>query len=147
MVATFTIKGTWMGNRNGEGSISTDGLQTVISAPKELDGPGVGTNPEELLISSATTCYMITLAAVLSNREIKYDHLEVESEGTVLRDGKRLVFEKIVHKPVIVVKQADAETKEKLEQLAHRAEKACFISQTLKGNVEVSVEPTIRVIG
>ncbi|MFS0862405.1 OsmC family protein [Fredinandcohnia sp. 179-A 10B2 NHS] len=147
MTAAFTVKGTWTGNRNGEGTISTNGLQTVVSAPKELDGPGNGTNPEELLISSATTCYMITLAAVLSNREIEYIRLDVTSEGTVRKDGKRLVFEKITHKPVISVTQADKELVEKLEQLAHRAERACFISQTLKGNVEVIVEPSVKVIG
>ncbi|WP_449539213.1 OsmC family protein [Ferdinandcohnia sp. Marseille-Q9671] len=145
-MASFTVKGTWNGNRNGEGTITTNGLKTAVSAPKELDGPGIGANPEELLIASATNCYMITLASILSNREITYTQLEVESEGTVLKEGNRLVFEKIVHKAVISVKQADGEVMEKIEKLAHRAEKACFISQTLKGNVEVTVEPLIKVV-
>ncbi|MCC3355330.1 OsmC family protein [Bacillus sp. REN16] len=146
-MSSFTVKGTWMGNRNGEGTITTDGLHTVVSAPKQLDGPGIGANPEELLIAAATNCYMLTLSAILSNRELEYTHLEVETEGTVGKDGKRLVFEKIVHKPIIFVKQADDELQEKLIQLAHRAEKACFISQTLKGNVEVTVEPVVKVVG
>lgn len=146
-MSSFTVKGTWTGNRNGEGTITTDGLHTVVSAPKQLDGPGNGANPEELLIAASTNCYMLTLAAILSNRDIEYTHLEVETEGTVGKDGKRLVFEKIVHKLVIFVKDADQELQEKLLQLAHRAEKACFISQTLKGNVEVSVQPVIKIVG
>ncbi|MCH1627746.1 OsmC family protein [Ferdinandcohnia quinoae] len=144
-MATFIVKGTWTGDRNGVGTITTDGFQTKVSAPKQLEGPGIGANPEELLIASASNCYMITLAAILSNRNIEYTHLEIESEGTVLKDGKRLFFENIVHKPIITVNDLDTETKEKLEQLAHRAEKACFISQTLKGNVEVSVIPEIKI--
>ncbi len=146
-MSSFIVKGTWTGNRNGEGTITTDGLQIAVSAPKQLDGPGIGANPEELLIAAATNCYMLTLAAILSNREIEYTHLEVDTEGTVCKDGKRLVFEKIVHNLVIFVEQADDELQEKLIQLAHRAEKACFISQTLKGNVEVTVEPVIKVVG
>ncbi|WP_159439883.1 OsmC family protein [Bacillus sinesaloumensis] len=146
-MSLFTVKGTWTGDRNGEGTITTDGLQTTVSAPKQLDGPGVGANPEELLIAAATNCYMLTLAAILSNRNIEYTHFEVETDGTVKKDGKRLVFESIVHKPVLFVKQADNELQEKVIQLAHRAEKACFISQTLKGNVEVTVEPVVKVVG
>ncbi|MEH7385606.1 OsmC family protein [Bacillus sp. JJ1521] len=146
-MSSFIVKGTWTGNRNGEGTITTDGLQTAVSAPKQLDGPGIGANPEELLIAAATNCYMLTLSAILSNRDLEYTHLEVVTEGTVGKDGKRLVFEKIVHKPVIFVKQADVELQERLVQLAHRAEKACFISQTLKGNVEVTVEPVVNVVG
>ncbi|MEH7222755.1 OsmC family protein [Bacillus sp. JJ1566] len=146
-MSSFIVKGTWTGNRNGEGTITTDGLETAVSAPKQLDGPGIGANPEELLIAAATNCYMLTLAAILSNRDLEYTHLEVETEGTVGKDGKRLVFEKIVHKPVIFVNQADEELQEKLIQLAHRAEKACFISQTLKGNVEITAEPVVQVVG
>lgn len=145
-MSSFIVKGTWIGDRNGEGTITSDGLHTVVTAPKQLDGPGVGANPEELLVAAATNCYMLTLAAILSNRDIEYTHLEVETEGIVEKDGKRLVFEKIIHKLVISVKQADVDLQEKLLQLAHRAEKACFISQTLKGNVEVSVQPVVKVI-
>lgn len=145
-MSSFTVKGTWTGNRNGEGTITADGFHTVVSAPKQLDGPGMGANPEELLIAAATNCYMITLAAILTNRNIAYTHLEVETVGTVGKEGKRLIFEGIVHKPFIFVKQADDELQEKLIQIAHRAETACFISQTLKGNVEVTVEPVVKVI-
>ncbi|WP_010283625.1 OsmC family protein [Bacillus timonensis] len=146
-MSTFTVKGTWTGNRNGEGTITTDGFHTAVSAPKQLDGPGIGANPEELLIAAATNCYMLTLSAILSNRDIEYTHLEVETEGTVGKEGKRLIFEKIVHKPVIFIKEADDELQDKILKLAHRAETACFISQTLKGNVEVTVEPVIKIVG
>jgi peroxiredoxin-like protein len=139
----FSVNGKWKGDRNGEGKITTNGMTIEVSAPKELDGPGVGSNPEELLTSSANNCYMITLAAMLSNRNIELDHLEVTSEAQVDRNDGKLQFKQIIHKPVMYMKAGSDVTPEKLEELAVRAEKACFISKTLRGNVEVSVEPKV----
>ena len=142
---TFEVKGSWIGDRNGKGEITSNGFKTTVSAPKELDGPGIGANPEELLISAATNCYMITLAAILSSRSIEYSHLEVVSEGKVSKEGNQLVFQKITHRPTIYISTSDKEMLEKIEQLTHRAKKACFISQTLSDSVEVTVEPMIEI--
>lgn len=142
----FSVQGNWQGDRNGSGSITTNGMNIEVSAPKELDGPGIGANPEELLTSSANNCYMITLAAMLSNRKIELDHLEVVSEAQVDRIDGKLNFKQIIHKPVIYMKANSDVSSEKLIELAVRAEKACFISKTLKGNVEVSVEPKVILL-
>lgn len=142
----FTVKGNWQGDRNGTGTISTNGMNIEVSAPKELDGPGIGANPEELLTSAANNCYMITLAAMLGNRKIELDHLEVVSEGRVNRLEGKLQFKQIIHKPVLYIKANSDVSAEKLKELAVRAEKACFISKTLKGNVEVSVEPKVIML-
>lgn len=140
----FTVKGKWEGDRLGLGKIEAEDWDTVISTPSQLDGPGTGANPEELLIAAAANCYLITLAAILSNRKVEYSQLEISSDGIISKDGKHLNFEKIIHKPVIHVANLDSE--EAIIQLAERAEKACFISQTLKGNVEVSVEPVVKAV-
>jgi peroxiredoxin-like protein len=142
---TFTVHGVWHGDRLGEGNIEADGINTAVSLPKEMGGPGVGSNPEELLIAAATNCYMITLAAILSRRNVPYEKFEVKSVGHVSSDGKKLKFEQIVHKPVIVLQSSDSELRAQVEELTHRAEKACFISQTLRGNVEIAVEPEVRL--
>jgi peroxiredoxin-like protein len=34
---------------------------TKISIPKEMNGPGIGTNPDEMLLGAASTCYIIYL--------------------------------------------------------------------------------------
>jgi peroxiredoxin-like protein len=139
----FSVNGKWKGDRNGAGSIRTNGMSIDVSAPKELDGPGRGANPEELLTSAANNCYMITLAAMLSNRKIELDHFEVVSEAQVDRVDGKLQFKQIIHKPVLYMNAGSDVTSEKLEEIAIRAEKACFISKTLRGNVEVSVEPKV----
>lgn len=140
----FTVKGTWEGNRLGLGKIKGNDWESVVSTPKQLDGPGTGANPDELLIAAAANCYLIALASILSNRKIEYIKLEITSEGLITQKGNHLHFEKIVHKPIVYVENLEAE--KSIKQLAERAEKACFISQTLRGNVEVSVEPSVRII-
>jgi peroxiredoxin-like protein len=143
---SFLIKGTWEGDRNGTGIIKSEGgLNNVVSAPKDFDGPGVGSNPEELLISSANTCYMITLAAMLSNRKIKVEKLEVDSQGVLGKVEGKFTFKQIIHRPTITIGSVENVTVEKLQELAVRAEEKCFISNTLRKSLEFSVEPKIII--
>lgn len=141
---SFSVNGHWNGDRNGTGGIQLkDGVSINVSAPKELEGPGIGSNPEELLISAANNCYMITLAAMLSNRKIQVEKLEVVSEGRVELEEKRLKFKQIIHKPALYISSDSDVSPEKLAEIAVRAEKACFISNTLRNSVEIIVEPNI----
>jgi peroxiredoxin-like protein len=140
----FLVNGTWQGDRNGTGNIrSTGGLNIVVSVPKEFEGPGIGSSPEELLISSANNCYMITLAAMLSNRKIDVAKLEVVSEGIVDKVDGKLHFNQIIHNPVMYIQADTNVSAEKLAELAIRAEKACFISQTLRNSIDISVQPKV----
>jgi peroxiredoxin-like protein len=141
---SFNIKGNWKGDRNGSGLMITNEVKIPISAPAALDGPGIGSNPEELLAASAATCYIITLAAILTKREIKYSHLESSTEAVVQEEGNTLIFKEIIHRPLIILIDGNEEKKKLVEQLAQRAEKACFIGKTLKPGVEISVEPEVR---
>lgn len=144
MSSHFTINGSWQGDRNGTGHIqSPGGLDITVSVPKEFDGPGIGSSPEELLISSSNNCYMITLAAMLSNRKIEVEKLEVESEGIVDSVDGKLKFKQIIHRPAFYIGTTAEVTEEKLKELAIRAEKACFISQTLNCSIQFSVEPKV----
>lgn len=86
---------------------------------------------------------MITLAAILSNRSIDYSYLEITSEGTVIKEGKRLLFKEILHKPTVIIPTATNEIIEQITQLTHLAEKACFISQTINESVSIMVHPTV----
>jgi peroxiredoxin-like protein len=143
---SFFINGSWEGNRNGTGIIKSDGgLNNAVSAPKDFDGPGIGSNPEELLISSANTCYMITLAAMLSNRKIHVEKFEVKSEGVLDKVDGKFTFKQIIHRPIITIGSDSNVTVEKLQELAVNAELKCFISNTLRNSLDFSVEPKIII--
>jgi peroxiredoxin-like protein len=140
----FTLQGSWSGGRLGVGTVATGGLTAQVSIPAEMGGPGVGTNPDELLLAAAANCYLITLASVLDNRRLPVRRLTLASEGEVEREGGRLTYRRIVHRPLI---ELDGELSEEARETAllgaERAEKACMISQAVRGNVEVAVEAKV----
>jgi peroxiredoxin-like protein len=139
----FHLKARWSGGRNGTGEIEAGNLKAAISVPKEMNGPGIGTNPDEMLIGAAATCYLITLAAIFERRNLPVKSLSLETEGIVFYD-KRPCFEKIIHRPyVTVAADAGEEEWEMIRHATEQAEKACMISQALRGNVELEVEPIL----
>jgi peroxiredoxin-like protein len=143
----FQLEAAWHGGRLGTGELKAEGLQTAISVPREQGGPGVGTNPEELLIGAAMNCYIITLAAILEKRNLKVQSLTLKSEGILTVESGNLGFREIIHRPEMILADGDEKTAEAAVHAAHRAEQVCMISKAMRGNVEISVEPTVRIAG
>ncbi|MGM8366529.1 OsmC family protein [Virgibacillus sp. W0181] len=140
----FHLKAQWPGGRDSEGYIESGNLQTAISIPEEMDGPGVGTNPDEMLLGAAATCYIITLAAMIERKKLPLDEMLLESVGIVNVDKGVITYKKIIHRPTVILKQdAEDEEFEKLEQLVEAAEKGCMISRAIRGNVEVELQANI----
>ena len=144
-VHQFHLKADWPGNRNDVGTIEAKNLQTKISIPKEMDGPEVGTNPDEMLLGAATTCYIITLAAMLERSKIEKEDLTLESVGVVDVTNGVFTYKKIIHRPTILLKDSATEKEINLaRKLAEKAEKSCMISRAIMGNVELELEVTIH---
>ncbi|MEB6549907.1 OsmC family protein [Heyndrickxia sporothermodurans] len=142
----FHLSANWTGGRNSVGEINAGNLKTQISIPPEMDGPGIGTNPDEMLLGAAATCYIITLAAMLERRNIPVASLTQNSEGIVEVDKGVITYKKIIHRPnVVLKKECPADQVEKVKQLAERAEKSCMISRAIQGNVEIGLEAIVGI--
>lgn len=142
---SFYLKAEWPGGRNSDGFIDCGNLKTKISIPKEMDGPGIGTNPDEMLLGAAATCYIITLAAMIERAELPLAEMEMESEGVVDVTNGVYTYKSITHRPTVMLKDAATEEqRRKLAKLVYRAEESCMISRALKGNVEVNVEAILK---
>lgn len=140
----FKLKAQWPGGRNEVGTIASGNLQTEISIPESMDGPGVGTNPDEMLLGAAATCYIITLAAMLERSKIVPESLTLQSEGVVDVTNGVFTYEKITHHPTItLVSNATEKERELTGKLAEKAEKTCMISKAIRGNVELALQVTI----
>lgn len=138
----FELKAEWSGGLDGTGHIRTGNLVTAISVPSQIDGPGIGTNPEELLLGAAATCYLITLGMLL--KRLGIESIELNSEIFV-QSSPAMKVDKIIHQPRIgIPAHTSQEVTDKISKAAYRAEQACMISKALKGNVEVIVEPEIH---
>lgn len=140
----FHLQASWPGLRNDVGTIEAGNLKTEVSIPPEMDGPGAGTNPDEMLLGAAATCYIITLAAMLERARIPKENLTMNSIGIVDVTNGVFTYKKIIHKPHIVLANSVTEKGEALvRKLAEKAETSCMISRALKGNVEIELEVII----
>src|SRR5690625_524837 len=99
----FHLKAEWPGGRNSDGYIESGNLKTAISIPEEMDGPGIGTNPDEMLLGAAATCYIITLAAMIERANLPLEELKLESVGIVNVEKGIFTYEKIIHRPTVIL--------------------------------------------
>ncbi|MED4141451.1 OsmC family protein [Priestia megaterium] len=141
----FHLQANWPGGRNEVGTIESGQLKTQISIPPEMDGPGVGTNPDEMLLGAAATCYIITLAAMLERSGIYQEALTMESEAVVDVTNGVFTYEKIIHKPHVIITPELTDQEEKISRLIKKAETSCMISRAIQGNVEIELEPRLTV--
>ncbi|MCA0971105.1 OsmC family protein [Halobacillus litoralis] len=137
----FHLKADWPGGRDNVGYIESDKLKTKISIPKEMNGPDIGTNPDEMLLGAAATCYIISLAALIERAALPLEEMDMESEGIVdVTDGV-FTYKKIIHKPRVVLKaEATEKHLSQLNRLVEKAEKSCMISRAIEGNVELEMD-------
>lgn len=141
---SFHLKADWPGLRNDVGNIESGNLKTRISIPPEMDGPGIGTNPDEMLLGAAATCYIITLAAMMERSKLEKESLTMDSEGIVEVVKGVITYRKIIHRPRVMLK-ADASEKDiaLAHKLAEKAESSCMISRAIQGNVEIELQPFV----
>lgn len=140
----FYLKAEWPGGRNNIGAIDAGQLKTKISIPTEMDGPGIGTNPDEMLLGAAATCYVITLAAMIERAKLPLKEMSHDAEGIVDVTNGVFTYKKIIHKPTVVLTDAATEKDYSLlKSLVKKAETSCMISRAIKGNVELALQPNL----
>jgi peroxiredoxin-like protein len=131
----FQVELDWSGSgREGAGRIVTDDLELELSTPASMGGRGVGTNPEELLVSAVASCFSATLFRVLRRAGLPATSLHVEARGVVSGYPGRARFERIVVSPTIV--DGDPARVHEYEQAAADAHDRCFIGHTLADDVD-----------
>ena len=137
----FHLKADWPGGRNNVGYIDAGKLKTEISIPKEMDGPDIGTNPDEMLLGAASTCYIITLAAMIERAGLPLKEMGLTSEGIVDVTDGIFTYQKIIHRPKVALKKEAARNDlMKLDKLVKKAETSCMISKAIQGNVKLTLE-------
>ena len=140
----FHLDATWTGGLEGDGSARAHGRMIEFGRPEELGARPGRTSPEELLLSAVASCYSITFAALAERRSFPVSRLELHLDGTVVRQlGGTLKFTAIAIRPRIVLVGAGEDQENTALDFAHKAEQYCLISNAIRGNVELTVEPEI----
>ncbi|MCC7230156.1 MAG: OsmC family protein [Fimbriimonadaceae bacterium] len=145
-VHEYPVTVQWSGGREGSGSVTADksGVANPLGVPAEFQGTGAGTNPEELLASAVAGCYSITFGIIAANQKLPVTNLEVKAVGEVEQSGASFTYKKITIRPRITV-AADATDEQiaKIEDMSHKADAYCIITNAVRGKVEIAVEQEI----
>jgi osmotically inducible protein OsmC len=130
----YTAAVTTTGGRQGH-AVSSDGvLDLDLTAPKELGGPGTGTNPEQLFAAGYSACFASALMLVARKARVDASAAQVTAnigfgpEG----DGYALTADLEVAVPGLELSQ--------VQQLADAAHQVCPYSKATRGNVPVTVK-------
>ena len=143
----YPVTLNWAGGRDGAGSVVTDrsGVEVPLSVPPEFGGTdGKGTNPEELLTASLVSCYSITFGIIATNRKLPFVGMDVKAVGEVEENGPQFTYKKITVRPSIRL-SADAtdDQMKAAEDMAHKADAYCIITNAVRDKVQIVVEPTV----
>ena len=149
----YNLTAVWTGN-TGEGTKNVrtyDRSHTVtIQGKPELflttDNPAVGDksklNPEDLLVSSISSCHMLSYLYLCSLEGIVVTAYTDQASGTMIENpngGGN--FKEVVLNPTFYV--FDESMVEKAIELHHKAHEICYIANSV--NFEVKCNPTCKV--
>jgi osmotically inducible protein OsmC len=133
MAPIYTAEATAFGGRDGRVE-STGELELVVHPPKEMGGPGDGTNPEELFACGYAACFHSAILYFAGRREIDVTGSTVTARVGLGPDdagGLSLSVELHVHLPGV---ETDAARK-----LVRSAHKGCPYSRATRGNIPVEL--------
>lgn len=143
---SYRVAVEWRGGREGAGSVRGLGSGHVapLAAPVEFGGSGAGTNPEELLCAAVAACYSITFGIIAANRKIPFVDVKAEAVGEVEQAGMQFSYKSITIRPTITLAaEATEEQVKSAEEMAHKADLYCIITNAVRDKVAITVEPTI----
>lgn len=135
--------GQWTGDlKGGSGSVSTQS-GAIKNLPFSFgtrfsDEPG--TNPEELIAAAHAGCYSMALTAYLGGQNIASNRIETKALCTLEQIEGGF---KIAAMELTVTGDVPGIDDERFQRLANEAEKACPVSNALRGNVEVTVKASL----
>lgn len=135
----------WEGDlMKGSGRVSggSSGLirDLPVSWAARTEAPGGKTSPEELLAAAHASCYAMALSNGLAKAGTPATKLEVSVQVTFDKVGEGWGVTKSEIAVRGTVPGIDAD---KFRQAAEGAKDGCPISKALKGNVQLSVRPTL----
>lgn len=124
-----------VGGRVGESRLPDGSFSVKVSTPKEMGGPGQGSNPEQLFAMGYSACYHSALEHYKKEEKIS-NKSEVTLTINLLSDPSDGGFKLAAVIEVAVEGLEDA----KVQELAEKAHNYCPYSKATKGNMDVTVK-------
>ncbi|WP_027108944.1 organic hydroperoxide resistance protein [Lacticigenium naphthae] len=119
------------GGRDGESHLLDRTFEVRVSTPKDMGGPGQGTNPEQLYAMGHSACYHSALEHYKAQEKIT-NPSQIIQTVRLLNDPSDGGF-KLASTIEVAIKDMDLE---KVQVLAEKAHAYCPYSKATKGNVD-----------
>ena len=138
MEIKYTAEATSSGDaRNGHVRSSDGVLDHDMTMPKEMGGPGGGTNPEQLFAAGYAACFHQALKLAGGRSNVDIDSSSVEARVGIGADAESFGLKVWLTATVPGADQATA------DQLVARAHELCPYSKATRGNIEVNVSAAV----
>lgn len=146
----FEASATWEGDSNSTGEIqSPSGLRCHFAVPTEFGGPGGCPSPEEMLLASLASCYVITIAYMAELKKLPLHKQHITVQGMVERDPqtRRLRFTQMHLGLTFFVPSEATETQiQSILKLAYDAKSYCLVSNSLRDEIQFYIETQVEKI-
>jgi osmotically inducible protein OsmC len=128
----YTAHAKVTGGRDGHAT-SSDGLLDVkLAVPKEMGGPGGGTNPEQLFAVGYAACFLGAMRVVAAQREVSLPvSLSIDSSVGIGQIKNGFGIEAALRINIPGMNSTEAES---LVEAAHRV---CPYSNATRNNIDV----------
>ena len=127
----YTGKTHTTGGRNGHARSSDERLDIALSPP---GGPGLGTNPEQLLAAGWSACFLGAIGKAAAEKKVVVPAgtaLDAEIDLGQGATGYHLQARLNVHLPGL--------DREIAQELLARAHDTCPYSKALRGNIDIQI--------
>ena len=129
----YTARATATGGRQGHAT-SEDGILDVdLTAPKDMGGPGTGTNPEQLFAAGFAACFQGAMGLAAKKAGVDTSGSKVTAEVGFGPEGDSYAITVDLKVAIPGVDLAQA------QELADAAHQLCPYSKATRGNVPVTV--------
>lgn len=132
----------WSGNlMKGSGTVSEgSGVlnHTPVTFASRVQQPQGKTSPEELIAAAHATCYAMALSNTLADGGNEPESLTVDA--VCILDDQQL---KITTVDLNVQGNVPGMSQDDFENAARQAEQICPVSNALRGNVEIRLNPSL----
>jgi lipoyl-dependent peroxiredoxin len=125
----------------GEAKAGTGAFTVPVSFPSRIGESGGKTSPEELVAAAHASCYAMALNATLGRKNAKARRTRVTA--TVSADKGDAGIKITSSKLRVRVEGLEGLDGSQFAEVAREAEKACPVSNALRGSLQIDVEAQV----
>ncbi|GAA4988282.1 organic hydroperoxide resistance protein [Kineococcus glutinatus] len=130
----YTARATVTGGRRGGHGVTEDGVLDVqLQAPKEMGGPGGGTNPEQLFAVGYGACFQGAMGLAAKELGVDVSGSTLVAEVGFGPEGESYGL------AVTLRASVPGLTKDQTQQVLERTHELCPYSKATRGNIPVTL--------